>query len=281
MKYSYPPNFDLARASQLGGLVGHAYDQLSQGNAWQPPAGYTILAPGLSAKEFWKVPGPFSELLEHLLPVVPFGFVATQGNDVFVVIRGTQTPLEWLDDFAAQPVAFAPGGQAWGSTTRGFARLYNYLGPQIGQSLAAYQAGGGSLGSVYVTGHSLGAALAHLAAAGIAAQFEVTPISYTFSGPRAGDPVFADAFAAAALPTWRVFNTEDIVPTVPPAAVKVATPNMGMNSMSLMTQALSKFVLLSPTGYQHIGYPVAATFHRDVVADNHSLLDLCAELNLP
>ena len=278
MKYTYPAGFDLARAQELGELVNVAYNQFAQGAAWQVSAGYSLLGPGLFTKEFWKLPGPVSDVLEHLLPQVLFGFVAVKGDDVYVVIRGTKTPLEWLDDFAAQPVAFQPNGQDWGSTTRGYARLLAYLGPQIATQLSAWKAQGHGLTSVYVTGHSLGAALAHLVAAGIVAQFGVKPVVYTFSGPRAGETKFAQAYAAAGLPTWRIFNTEDIVPTVPPAAVRMATPNMGMHAMSGISQALSSFVLLSPAGYQHVGYPVAVTFHRDVVADNHSLVNLCAEL---
>ena len=146
------------------------------------------------------------------------------------------------------------------------------------QALGGYKAAGGNLDSVYVTGHSLGAALAHLAAAGIAAEFGIKPISYTFSGPRAGDSAFAASVKAAGLETWRMFNTDDIVPTVPPAAVQFAFPNMGMTSLSPLTNALSSFVKLSTIGYEHIGYPIAATFHYDVVADNHSMDYLCTEL---
>jgi hypothetical protein len=123
--------------------------------------------------------------------------------------------------------------------------------------------------------------LAHLAAAGIAAQFPAQPTSYTFSGPRAGDPDFAAAFVTAGLTTWRMFNTEDIVPTVPPAAVEITTPNMGMQGISLVSQSLIKLVQLSPIGYQHVNYPIAATFHADTVADNHNQDKLLAEINAP
>ena len=174
---------------------------------------------------------------------------------MFVVIRGTKTPLEWFDDFSAEPVPFLPNNQPWGKTGRGYSRIYEDIGPQILDALGAYKKNGGSLDSVYVTGHSLGAALAHLAAAGIAAEFGVQPTSYTFSGPRAGDSGFAASAQNAGLKTWRIFNTEDIVPTVPPAAVQMATPNMGMHGLTLMTQALSSFVKLSTIGYQHIGHP--------------------------
>jgi triacylglycerol lipase len=276
VKYTYPNGFDRVRAQELGTLVDAAYQQLQQGQAWQPPAGYKILAT-LSAKELWKTRGLAPELVAHLLKAVPFGFVAQKGADLYVVIRGTVTPLEWLDDFSIHPVPFAPSGKPWGNTTHGFKALYDNLGPQISQALHAVQAQGGTLQSILVTGHSLGAALAHLAAAGLNAEFGVRPVSYTFCGPRAGDPPFADAFVAANLQTWRVFNTEDIVPTVPPAAVKLLDATV--QSLSPLGLLLDRFLQLFPAGYQHVGYPIAATFHQTTVAGNHNLDRLCAEIN--
>lgn len=279
MKYTYPATFDRSRAQELLALINQAYAQQSQGTSWQPPAGYTILTV-LSTKEYWKIPGPVTGLLQHFLQPVPFGFVARKDatGELYVVIRGTITPLEWFDDFTAQPVPFQPAGTAWGTTTQGFNTIYGDLGPQIAQVFTGLSAAA-PLAPIYVTGHSLGAALAHLAAAGITAQFKVQPTSYTFSGPRAGDPAFAAAFVTAGLTTWRMYNTEDIVPTVPPAAVQITTPNMGMQGMSLISQSLIKLVQLSPIGYQHIGYPIAATFHADTVADNHNQDSLFAEIN--
>jgi triacylglycerol lipase len=276
MKYTFPAGFSLSRAQELAALVNAAYNQLDQGAAWQPPANYKILA-ALSAKEIWKGIGPLAHIAAPFLPSVPFGFVAAKDTDLYVVIRGTKTPLEWLDDFTATPVAFNPNGQSWGKITRGFDAIYEYIGPEIIKALGDYKNGGGSLNSVFVTGHSLGAALAHIAAGGICAQFGNQPVSYTFSGPRAGEAQFAAAFAKAQLTTWRLFNTEDIVPTVPPAAIQMASPNMGMHGFTPMTQALSSFVQLSAVGYQHVGYPLAVTFHSDLVADNHNMDRLVQE----
>ena len=195
-RYSFPTAFDFNRAREMVTLIDAAYaqlDQFDQAAPWAPPAGYALIAT-LSAKEIWKAPSPLSDLLSHLLKPVPFGFVATKDSAVYVVIRGTRTPLEWFDDFSAQPVPFQPSGTPWGKTTRGFATLYGDpgMGPTINNALSTL--GPRGLGQVFVTGHSLGAALAHLAAAGIRAQFDaVTPVSYTFCGPRAGGPDFAAA----------------------------------------------------------------------------------------
>lgn len=280
MKYTLPAGFDLARAQELAKLVNAAYDQQTQGGGWHIPAGYTLVK-SLSAKEAWKTSGPLSNFFTQAVPPTPFGFVASKGKDLYVIIRGTKTPLEWFDDFTAFPVAFAPNGKAWGKTTRGFSMLYADLGGQIIDGVSQFVAGGGALDSVFISGHSLGAALAHLAAAGINAQFNAHPVTYTFSGPRAGEHQFADTYLAANLPTWRIFNTEDVVPTVPPAAIQVSTPNAGMHGLTPITQNLANFIQLPVVGYQHVGYPVGVTFHRELVADNHSMDLLIQEVALP
>jgi triacylglycerol lipase len=278
MKYTLPEGFNLARAQELATLVNAAYNQFNQGPAWVIPADYKLVAT-LSAREIWKELGPLANLIPpQMIPMVPFGFVATKGTDVYVIFRGTRTPLEWFDDFTAFPVNFAPNGQPWGKITRGFSLLYNDLRPQLADVLSQIVTEGGSLNSVFLSGHSLGAALAHIAAADIFAQFNAHPVSYTFSGPRAGEHQFAQTFLDADLPTWRVFNTEDIVPTVPPAAIQMATPNMGMNGLTPVTQNLASLIHLSAVGYQHVGYPIGVTFHREIVADNHNLDYLIAEL---
>ena len=63
--------------------------------------------------------------------------------------------------------------------------------------------------SVWLTGHSLGAALATLAAH---RQGRVRGL-YTFGSPRVGDARFAADFH---VPTWRFVNHQDLVPNLPP-----------------------------------------------------------------
>ena len=83
---------------------------------------------------------------------------------------------------------------------------------------------------MFITGHSLGGALAVLCARGLArAGFPVHSV-YTFGGPRVGDAAFAKHYdsqelAAAGMPdatksslgarTWRFVDEEDIVPRLP------------------------------------------------------------------
>lgn len=77
--------------------------------------------------------------------------------------------------------------------------------------------------TIVVTGHSLGAALATLYVAEHALKAEAgTPLDgvkvstlCTFASPRTGDPVFARAFDALPIASWRIVNELDIVPKLP------------------------------------------------------------------
>jgi len=263
---SYPLNFDKNRAVELGTLVDAAYTQYDQratvGNAWQP-AGYQVQGV-LQAQEKGVV--------------VPFGFVATKGTDAYVVIRGTLTPLEWLEDATILPVPFAPN---WGNTTQGFKGIYNQLSPTINQAIQTLK-GADAFSSLYVTGHSLGGALAHLAAADIYIQQKVAPISYTLAAPRTGDPSFAVACERAGLQTWRIFNTEDIVPTLPLSTPTLAPMDLGLNETP--TEMLLKLLLHHAAAardgwlYQHVKVPIAVTFQKGTIADNHNCTNLYTAL---
>jgi alpha-beta hydrolase superfamily lysophospholipase len=63
---------------------------------------------------------------------------------------------------------------------------------------------------LFLTGHSLGGALATLAASRWPAR-----ACYTFGAPRVGDGAFARTLRA---PLYRVVNGQDVVPRVPPAS---------------------------------------------------------------
>lgn len=72
-------------------------------------------------------------------------------------------------------------------------------------------------GPTYVIGHSMGGALAQLAALDIAVMFGVKDIKvYTFGAPRVGNNVFEEFFASMVTESWRFTHGRDIVPSVPP-----------------------------------------------------------------
>ena len=291
LPYSYPVNFDKNRAIELAALIDAAYQQFVDFQnhiTWTVPGPrivkaqqHQIMPPrGLPAPKTYQIEAEFYSVenwgVPDVLPksAVPFGFVATAGSDAFVVVRGTETPLEWLDDATVKHVPFVPDaaapGRTWGTTTKGFYGLYDQMIPAI---IAALQKlhNTSSISSLFVTGHSLGAALAHLVAAGIKINLGLNPISYTFSGPRTGDLAFAQAFLASGLQTWRIVNTEDIVPVVP-----ISSNQLGRTTATSIF--LNTLIHGLPAGFSHIGYPIAVTFDQNRVDDNHNLDNLWATL---
>jgi triacylglycerol lipase len=249
--------YDRNRAIELGKLVDFAYQQYgNRANAafaWQPP-GYQIV-----------------QVLTRTqpAPAVPFGYVATQGTARYVVIRGTEQPLEWLDDELIKPIGFRSG---WGSTTFGFLEIYNQISPQILGAVRQLRAQN-AFTEIFVTGHSLGAALAQLAAADILFDTFVIPTLYTFCGPRAGDAAFVSTFQASKIESWRIFNTEDIVPGLPLATLDLNVASSGLADTPVEL-AVKMLVNLVKFAFTHVQTPVAVSFNTGTIAGNHNLANV-------
>jgi triacylglycerol lipase len=133
----------------------------------------------------------------------------------FVAFRGTQDLQEWVADFDAATAAYTelPG---FGTVHAGFQSVYRAVRDSLGAGLAAACAGCTRL---LVTGHSLGGALAVLAAPDMLETMppKLAPELVTFGGPKVGLADFAGRFDAAVPSCSRVVNFLDLVPTVPPA----------------------------------------------------------------
>ena len=145
------------------------------------------------------------------------GFVARQEDAVFVSFRGTE-PInvdDWLSDvnFHQRKLHASVPGLVHG----GFAlALEEIMQPMLD---AVVELSGGDRTRLFVTGHSMGGALAVLAAALL--RFEAgrnVAAVYTYGQPRVGDPEFSSAFdTILGDVTFRYVNDLDIVPHVPPA----------------------------------------------------------------
>jgi len=73
---------------------------------------------------------------------------------------------------------------------------------------------------VYVTGHSLGGALAtllalELSSSQMAKNGVIFVTMYNFGSPRVGNRRFAEVYNAKVKDSWRIVNHRDIIPTVP------------------------------------------------------------------
>ncbi len=109
---------------------------------------------------------------------------------------------------------------------------------------------------LYFTGHSLGGALAILATQ-LAAK-DIHGACYTFGGPRVGNLPF---FEGLKTPVYRVVNSSDIVPRVPPGAVmKVVLGSLQLSAwLTKPVRPLSRAfaqaesLLDKLNGFRHVG----------------------------
>jgi triacylglycerol lipase len=155
------------------------------------------------------IPPRHLPLLASMLKVSPiFGYVATRPGAVLVAIRGTETPGEWLCDFEAVPAGCEIGS---GTVHEGFQKVYDVIRESAIAGLKSVLNPGDQ---VFVTGHSLGAALATLFADD-AVSLESNVQVCTFAGPRTGLGDFVDSYNQRVPRTLRVVNRWDIVPNVP------------------------------------------------------------------
>ena len=191
---------------------------------------YQMLIDNDNGKQF-TLPSPYDlqEILltpegffgESLPEAVPIAFIATSGSNIYVVFRGTKTIDEWISDADFPLVNYAYGGQ----TEQGFTDIYNTLAVTSAVTSAAES---GNYNNVYITGHSLGAALAVLAVADIIENTDFkNPVMYNFAGPRAGDAAFKSVYEGYGIDSWRVYNTNDIVPTLPPTELSYVHVDTG------------------------------------------------------
>lgn len=157
------------------------------------------------------------------------GFLVQSQSDpshIGIVYRGTDSLMDWLEDFEFRKVPFTdiPNG---GHTEHGFTQLYRSVlvehpgdadvPPQtLNDFLASLHMEPWNAARVTVTGHSLGAALAILTAAGLAVSKPELPLEiYSFAAPRVGDHTFAATYNALVPNSYRIYNKPDLVPHVP------------------------------------------------------------------
>jgi V8-like Glu-specific endopeptidase/surfactin synthase thioesterase subunit len=133
------------------------------------------------------------------------GFLANTASLVLVTFRGTESTADWLSNLKVQPRT-VPG---LGKVHAGFWGQFTALQPQLEALLQPRR----SL-PLLVSGHSLGGAIAVLAAATWAADRQVRAL-YTYGQPAVALDSTAIGTALAGR-HHRLVNDADIVPRVPP-----------------------------------------------------------------
>jgi hypothetical protein len=143
------------------------------------------------------------------------GFVVASDTMIVVAFRGTEDLLDWRTNVMAKWVVLQGGFRVHTGFFQAYWPIREKMFASVTRLLAAKPR------PVYVTGHSLGGALACMATAELAnaddaAVRDSIAACYTFGCPRAGDSSFD---WLVKVPLYRVTNGVDIVPTVPPAII--------------------------------------------------------------
>lgn len=113
---------------------------------------------------------------------------------------------------------------------KGFLNIYLNTRNQITKAYDNYRMG---TDNFVIAGHSLGGALTTLSAFDIATNSQgisdVYPniYAYTFASPRCGNIQFVDAYNNLDICSFRIFNTADIVPSLPPPAPDIHYTHVG------------------------------------------------------
>jgi len=239
-----PSQYDPQLAILLAGLCEQTYIQYGNG---PPPAnngkitvpqGYTqvasFVAPEIEPSSHpsqlgrlgtidWQHIRSSAELRARYgsLGDVYFGFALTSAKNNIIALRGTRTDFEWLIDVTMPQV---PVPLVWyhhhkfelARVHAGFLLLFGMLAEQV---LAAARNFNPSL-PCFVTGHSLGAALAVLASPTLNLLTANKDVRlYNFAGPRVGNPAFVGAYSDFVAQSYRVVNLTDVVPFLPPTKI--------------------------------------------------------------
>jgi Lipase (class 3) len=255
-------SFNAIKARELVILIGSAYAQFEQQGErdWLIPNGYNLI-----------------QELKHDKKRQVFGFIAEKNKEIFIIIRGTITAYEWYNNTAIQYQEYISirSHQELGVTTKGFHSIYVDIRQEI---QIALQQLNGNFDRIFVSGHSLGGALATLAIPDlIDSGIESSKIiAYTFASPRCCDRQLANNLKGSGVEHWRIANTEDIVPTLPGATANIFSPNdtrkqENEDEGNFIVRTYNNLKTKGMKTFEHTGTPIYFTIGKDSIEENHDL----------
>ncbi|EGC33148.1 hypothetical protein DICPUDRAFT_154842 [Dictyostelium purpureum] len=181
-----------------------------------------------------------------------FGFIGITTDKKSIVISFRGTEMESLDNWItnlnfpkSEPYPGFPGALVHSGFNRAYRNVRNIVHSGLNFTLGVCP----TCEKLIITGHSLGGALAIMAATDIyESQLTTLPLEmYTFGSPRVGDVAFAEYFESTVITNyWRIVYDHDLVPHLPP---------MQLNFYHLPTEVWfnnasdpSQHIVCNPTG---------------------------------
>lgn len=200
-------------------------------------------------------------------------FVGTNQDGVILSFRGTLPPnpedvrtiLDWLNDFHAVQIRVnGIPGQVHEGFWHSLDSLWGALVPEIQRQMQAI----GDGARLFITGHSKGGAIAHLAAMRLKLEVNLIPTAiYSYAGARSGDREFATAYQQHFNQNGiRYEFTDDMVPHLPPAAHLV-----GLFRTNLILNRAFKDI--DPLDYASVGLLRFIDWHGNLIEGGSSGLE--------
>jgi triacylglycerol lipase len=190
MNSPFANRFDFGNAAHLAGASARAY-------------GAAARSDGIGESQWFEASSTDTRAL-----------ILRFSDDVVVAFRGTADPRNWLTDFDCKFVR-----EKGCRIHTGFNAALDSIEDKIVPGIIKALQGGSHRRRLWLTGHSLGGALAMLFAWRVVARNHRQPFSgvYTFGQPRVGDSVFRDTyhFSGLSCRTFRVVHSADLIPHLP------------------------------------------------------------------
>ena len=136
------------------------------------------------------------------------GFAARRDGVLLIAFRGTQSLGDWLGN-----LNLGRTDRPFGAVHAGFAQAYDYVANSVRNYVREHAA---PKTKIWITGHSLGGAVAAICAAELAGGTDIAGV-YTFGQPRTGDERFKSYIRRRLAGKFRrIVNDDDIVTRIPP-----------------------------------------------------------------
>ena len=177
---------------------------------------------------------------------------------VYIVFRGTINSEEWIQDFnynqdvfqknekvKQQRAMFLRNTEVFPHVHNGFLNVYNNFREKLVSKLQELNPT-----QILLSGHSLGAGVSTICGLDLKLMGYNT-IVYNFASPRVGDDNLCNLIKTSNLPVYRLVNTCDVVPTLPPSV----SPNLEDPN--------------NPYIYTHCGQGVYFTSNWKSIINNH------------
>lgn len=166
-------------------------------------------------------------ILYNIDKKIPFGIVWSYNDILFIAFRGTNQIQEWAQDFSYSQNVFTQSKKEPDMSQqkamflrnienppmihRGFLEVYFNFRDKLLEKINDLKPT-----QIIITGHSLGAAISTICALDLK-LLNYNTIAYNFASPRVGDINLSNLIITKKIPIYRMVNTLDIVPTLPPA----------------------------------------------------------------